>query len=235
MKKLLMILPFLLISPTSFAEELSGLQGEPEATEKAEAMVEAMGGLHIWKEIKGIRFVNRWWHIDHKDTRIQDEIIDVTQSSTFFEMKSETYNQKRAYTPHSWWVIRNGEITVRDEAYSAQNAKRALFNLFRIAHGIATDSPKYQVSLNEEGWLEFGLPGGEVVTSVRLNAWNEPVIWKTANFRYTYGPMKRFGNVRVPNWAVYDEGLYRYEMISLETMTENPDPSVFEIPEEYRE
>lgn len=45
--------------------------------------------------------------------------------------------------------------------------------------------------------------------------------------------MKQFGNLRVPNWAVYENGITRYEMISLEGSDQAPDPSLFKVPAEF--
>lgn len=44
----------------------------------------------------------------------------------------------------------------------------------------------------------------------------------------------RFGNLRVPNWAVYENGTTMYEMISLKGSKQPPDPSLFQPPPEYR-
>jgi hypothetical protein len=56
----------------------------------------------------------------------------------------------------------------------------------------------------------------------------------TPEYRYTLGPLKRFGNLRVPAWGVYDNGTTRYEMISLSGDSKPPDPSVFLPPREFR-
>jgi hypothetical protein len=67
-----------------------------------------------------------------------------------------------------------------------------------------------------------------------LNAKKEPRVWATTQYRYTFGPMKRFGNLRVPNWAVYENGVTLYEMISLKGSNKPPDLSLFQPLPEYR-
>jgi hypothetical protein len=44
--------------------------------------------------------------------------------------------------------------------------------------------------------------------------------------------MKQFGNLRVPNWAVYENGVTMYEMISLIGSNQSPDLSLFSPPAE---
>jgi hypothetical protein len=46
--------------------------------------------------------------------------------------------------------------------------------------------------------------------------------------------MKGFGNLRVPDWAVYENGTTLYEMISLKGSNMPPDPSLFKPPPEYK-
>jgi hypothetical protein len=47
--------------------------------------------------------------------------------------------------------------------------------------------------------------------------------------------MKRFGNLRVPDWAVYENGITRCQMISLTGSNQAPDEGLFMPPEEFRE
>jgi hypothetical protein len=83
--------------------------------------------------------------------------------------------------------------------------------------------------------LELYGPDGIMHGWIILNARKEPLVWATTQYRYTFGPMKRFGNLRVPNWAVYENGGTMYEMISLEGSNQPPDPSLFQPHPEYRE
>ena len=74
-----------------------------------------------------------------------------------------------------------------------------------------------------------------IPTWIILNARKEPLVWATTQYRYTFGPMKRFGNLRVPDWAVYGNGTTRYQMISLQGSHHPPDLSLFSAPADYPE
>ncbi len=43
--------------------------------------------------------------------------------------------------------------------------------------------------------------------------------------------MNQFGNLRVPQWAVYENGITRYEMISFKGSDKAPHPSLFMPPD----
>ena len=83
--------------------------------------------------------------------------------------------------------------------------------------------------------VEYEIKGkGDRRFWVILNARKEPLVKATTAYRYTFGPMKRFGNLRVPAWGVYGNGFTLFEMISLEGDTHPPDPSMFQPPPEFR-
>lgn len=80
---------------------------------------------------------------------------------------------------------------------------------------------------------EFLRPDGVRHGWILLNARKEPVVWATTQYRYTFGPMKQFGNLRVPNWGVTGDGAVTYEMISLMGDSQRPDSSLFVPPQRF--
>ena len=74
-------------------------------------------------------------------------------------------------------------------------------------------------------------PGGWII----LNSRKEPVIWATTNYVYVMGPLKRFGNLLVSDWATTNNGLVRYQMVSLTGSNQRPDLALFARPEEHRQ
>jgi hypothetical protein len=242
--KTVVILFFALILQWSsiFAQEkMSGVRGDPEAIVEAEAMVETMGGMEIWIQLKSVHFVHEWWPFHRVDSYIENEILDLTGPRSWVEMKSEIYHRLRAYSPeYKYWSVLNGEFSYAgDEAFN--NAmERAPYSIYRIARGIAIGDPFYEVRFGKgdipgSQRLEFYGPDGQIHGWIILNARKEPLVWATTQYRYTFGPMKRFGNLRVPNWAVYENGTTLYEMISLIGSNLSPDLSLFQPPPEYRE
>ena len=53
------------------------------------------------------------------------------------------------------------------------------------------------------------------------------MIWATTQYIYVFGPLARFGNLKVPNWATTSNGLVRYEMVSLTGSDERPGLDLF--------
>jgi hypothetical protein len=67
-----------------------------------------------------------------------------------------------------------------------------------------------------------------------LNARKEPIVKAQTRYRYTLGPLKRFGNLWVPAWGVYGNGYTRYQMISLKGDNQAPDSTLFLPPTQFR-
>jgi hypothetical protein len=241
MKRRLLILVtfFLLARPIWAQEEAKGVRGEPDAITAAEAMVESMGGMDIWAQLQSVHFVHDWSPYNRKDVYRENEILDLTGPRSWVDMRSEVYHRVRAYSPENrYWNVINGEFAYASEERFQASMKRAPFSLYRIARGIAIGDPYYEVTFADgdipgSRQLEFSGPDGVRGGFIILNARKEPIVWATNEYRYTFGPMAQFGNLRVPNWAIYDNGGTRYEMVSLTGSNEPPDPELFVPPAEF--
>jgi len=237
---LMLVLMIMFLSLPGVAQESTkGIRGDPAAVAEAEAMVESMGGMEIWGQLKSVHFVHEWFPWYRVDSYIENEILDLTGPRSWVEMKSEIYHRVRAYSPeHKYWNVVNGEFSYASEESFKNAMERAPYSIYRIARGIAIGDQYYEVLFGEgdihrSRRLEFYGPDGEMHGWIILNARKEPLVWATTQYRYTFGPMKRFGNLRVPNWAVYENGITIYEMISLTGSNQQPDSSLFVPPAEF--
>ncbi len=223
------------------AQELTGLRGDPAAIADAEKMVEAMGGLAIWRELEGVHFVHEWDIFDRPDIYLENEILDLTGPRSYVTMESEIYNRVRAYSPeYGYWNVVNGEFSYASDQAYANAMERAPYSIYRLARAIARGDSFYSVQFGPmRGMpgttaLEFRGPDGEIHGWILLNTRKEPVVWATTQYSYSFGPLQRFGNLRVPRWAMTGGGRVRYEMVSLTGSSERPDLSLFAPPPEFR-
>jgi len=219
---------------TGFAE---GLRGDPTAIADAHAMVEKMGGIAIWASLESVHFVHEWDFVNRPDRYLENEILDMTGPRSWVKMESEIFNYVRAYSPeYGRWSITDGEFARASDEALANSLERAPFSIYRLARKIARDDEALEVRYGAiEGVggplaLEFagadGVPRGWIVLNVR----KEPVIWATLQYVYVFGPLARFGNLLVPNWATTNNGLVRYEMVSLTGSNSRPDLALFAEP-----
>jgi hypothetical protein len=222
------------------AEKPEGLRGDPAAIADAESMVETMGGMTIWRELQSVHFVHEWDIFNRPDIYLEHEILDLTGPRSHVTMESEIYSRERAYSPeHRYWNIINGEFSfANDEAF--ENAmERAPYNMYRLARAVARGDSYYHVQhgpmrdMPGTQALEFRGPDDQIHGWILLNLRKEPIVWATTQYIYIFGPLKRFGNLLVPNWAVTGGGRVRYEMVSLTGSNTPPDPDLFVPPSEF--
>jgi hypothetical protein len=228
-------------SDQSAAQELQGLRGDPDAIRHAEAMVEQMGGMAIWRELKNVHFVHEWDIAQRTERYLENEILDLTGPRSYVTMESETFSRLRAYSPeYRYWNVINGEFAFADQDAFINAMERAPYSIYRLARVIARGDEQYALKfgsipgLPDIQAIEFSGPDGEARGWIALNVRNEPILWATTQYVYTFGPLKRFGNLRVPNWATTGNGQVRYEMVSLTGSSQALDISLFEVPAEFR-
>lgn len=218
-----------------------GIRGDSAAIADAEAMVETMGGKAIWAQLKSVHFVHEWYPWNRVDSYVENEILDLTGPRSWASRKSEVNHAIRAYSPEGRrWSVNNGAFAFASAEDLAEDLARAPFNFYRLVRAVATGDPYYEIRFGPGDIpgtrrLEFAGPSGALGGWVILNARKEPIVKATTEYRYTLGPLKRFGNLRVPAWGVYENGTTRYEMISLTGDGKPPDASLFLPPPGSRE
>ncbi len=215
-----------------------GLRGDPAAIADAKAMVRTMGGEAVWKELESVHFVHEWDIVNRHERYLENEILDLTGPRSWVQMESETYSRVRAYSPeHGYWSITDGEFEYGSDESLARAMERAPYSIYRLARSIARDEGDLEIRYGHmEGIsnipaLEFAGPDGEARGWIIINARKEPMIWATTQYVYVFGPLERFGNLYVPNWATTSNGLVRYEMVSLTGSDEQPELALFAPPE----
>lgn len=222
-------------------DKTTSVRGEPEAIAEALAMVDAMGGRAIWAQLKSLHFVHEWYPWHRVDTYVENEILDLTGPRSRADRKSEINHAIRAYSPEGRrWTVNNLKFAYGSKEELESDLQRAPFNFYRLVRAVAVGDPYYEVRSGEGDIpgtrrLEFYGPKGDLGGWVILNARKEPIVKATTEYRYTLGPLKRFGNIRVPAWGVYDNGATRYEMLSLTGDSQPPESSLFLPPPEFRE
>jgi len=235
----ILVLALLLAVAFTNAAAADGLRGNVEAIADARAMVEKMGGAAIWANLETVHFVHEWDIVNRPDRYLENEVLDLTGPRSWVTMKSETYDRVRAYSPeHGYWSTTGGEFSRGSDEALANAIERAPYSIYRLARSIARNDDSLDVQFGEiDGIagppaLEFRDSDGVAHGWLLLNVRKEPVIWATTQYVYVFGPLARFGNLLVPNWATTSNGLVRYEMVSLTGSGTRPDLSLFVPPGE---
>ncbi|MCJ7556663.1 MAG: hypothetical protein MUP90_07085 [Gammaproteobacteria bacterium] len=122
MKKfLLSLLSTIVWTTCSHAE--TGMRGDPEAPADAVAMVETMGGISVWSQMKSIHFVHEWYPWNRADSYVENATINLTGPRSYADRKSEINHSIRAYSPEGKrWDLKNSELVFANETALAPAA-----------------------------------------------------------------------------------------------------------------
>ncbi|NAS12156.1 hypothetical protein [Poritiphilus flavus] len=191
----------------------------------------SMGGKELWKQLKVLKFQHIWYP-SNRESYVEDEIIDLTATRSWVKMKSEVFERIRAYSPEfGYWSITNGKFA-QGSVESMENAlKRGPFNMYRIIAAIAREDKRYEFKMEK---TEVG--GAKKIAvyyqqeyggGITINYLGEPIVWETLQYKYTFGPMESYGNLRHPKWALYNNGSFRYEMVFLVGSSTGVDVNTF--------
>ena len=229
---------FLIVLSLFFSNVIAeGLLGDPAAIADARAMVDKMGGISVWKDLEKVHFVHEWDIANRHERYLENEVLDLTGGRSWVTMQSENYDRVRAYSPeHGYWSMTNGAFARGSDESLANAMERAPYSIYRLARNIARDDESLEVRFGElasvPGFpaLEFADTDGTARGWIILNARKEPIIWATTQYVYVFGPLERFGNLWVPNWATTSNGLVRYEMVSLSGSNTKPELDLFAPP-----
>lgn len=230
-------LTVLIVASLAAQASVAELRGDPAAIAEAEAMVQSMGGAAIWTELQSLVLVHEWFASDRIDAYVEHETLDLTGPRSRADRKSEIRHAIRVYSPEGkGWRMQNGEISYGSEEELQRDLRRAPFNFYRLVKGVAVGDSFYEVRFGpgdvpDTRRIEFYGPDGALGGWVILNARKEPLVKATPEYRYTLGPLQRFGNLRIPAWGVYDNGYTLYQMISATGDRKPPELPIFRAPD----
>jgi hypothetical protein len=123
-----------------------GIRGDPAAIADAEAMVETMGGMTIWAQVKSVHFVHEWYPWNRVDSYVEDEVLDLTAPRSWVSRKSEVNHAIRAYSPEGRrWTVTNGVFALASAEALESDLRRAPFNFYRLVKAVAAGDPFYEV------------------------------------------------------------------------------------------
>jgi hypothetical protein len=107
----------LLVPLAAAGDEQAGMRSDPAAVADARAMVEAMGGLEIWREVESVHFVHEW----------------------------DIANRQDRYREHDYWSITNGEFARGSAEQLANAMERAPYSIYRLARAVARDDAELEI------------------------------------------------------------------------------------------
>lgn len=187
----------------------------PSAEQRRDALLDAMGGAAVWREVIGARIT-----ATHYSTQTKQPYRNVIWNDfRHFRLRIEANNRELTrvfdYDGDAGW--RDDGVNVTPIAAARVADERAWWhaNVYRTLHRLALPDPGLSVRLLEPDRLAVIEQGRGLLVWFRLNSAGEPLQFGTdVNAPgTTFGPLAAHASgARYPRWGTDADGSWRYEV-----------------------
>ncbi len=200
MLKWIQILLLAFLSPPATAS--------PAASERVESMLEALGGREIWASARTLYLTERARHAVYGDGIVATHWRNLEAPGERMRWDGDHIDFEMAWTSQQGWVRRGGDL--RDLKPAELNTRRLAWpgDLFVLLHRLATNDKTLTIALDGSSIIVTD-PAGTRIARLQLTNRDEISVWEKAAEHpamFLFGPYRRFGEVRFPDWSAISNG-----------------------------
>lgn len=186
----------------------------------ADRMLEQLGGIDMWRESNTLYLKERIWSHTFPETVEQQIWRDLQYPRTRFHLKSESLDRVRAWdSQQGWGRLETGKFYGFDSQRIQNEIAIWKRNLLTLCFAIANQHDTIQLKLLNERSFQVLEQDGSVLCQIELDVNGAPIRWSSSGGpeaeTYIYGPLKAFGEYRLPAWWTYEQGHWRYELLEV--------------------
>ncbi len=197
-----------------------------EPAELGEKLLNALGGEAAWKDVRAVHNTAVNHHPQARLPYIQEYWYFTGAPKHVVKINNHDMNRMRAYTEDGGWSMLRGEVN----PFSAKRHTNELMSwrrsLYRKIFLLANRSPDLRLAMGSDGSLEF-YDNELFIGWMKINENGSPTRHGGTESRdiYTdFEELAQFGNIFWPMGGK-DESGWRFEMLSIEALDEEPDIS----------
>ncbi len=212
------------------AAHAQGMQGDTAAVAMARRLIARMGGDSIWSRANWVYARERAWSAS-RDSAFDAQFWRRTDApAEWGRLKSSEIDREHAWTATSGWERREGRLTVYDRAEMQAVLGWWPGEIYVMYVRFARNDPGLRlVSTGPRSFRVLDDADGEHLGEFHVASSGELVRWVHRHgsnaVEYIYGPLKRIGNVSVPDWGALSSGAFRFYYTDFRLSETAPDVS----------
>lgn len=197
---------------------MADLQGDEAAIALANRMITAMGGHEVWANAV-------WMHVRERSSAanqpnpIAHEAwrgLQVQQARYLSENQDVSYVQ--AWDLDGGWRIRDGEFQQFDAERLGQETSFWHREIYTMYHRFAVGDPALRLISTEDNAFRIEhTQTGKPLGSFSVSAEGGVLVWSSGDtdfdVTYVYGPLKSFGEIKLPAWGAQTNGFWRFNYL----------------------
>jgi len=216
------LLAALACGPAAAAEPR--LQGDPQAVEAIERMIERLGGRAVWSRARTLYVEYDGWRTRPNEPVVERAWRDLTEPRQRAEYEGRSFLTVYGLSPTQNWVSRDGKVERFDEERHAGAVERYPFGFYSSLRTFAVADPRVRLTWQEPDRVIVRTADGRERGWWQIDSTGAPVLWGAGSgddaIEYVYGPVREFGTVNFPAWGASTDGWWRWDYVRIDVSTE---------------
>lgn len=216
------VILLLALLPAAQALAQSPAPAAPTAEQRRDALLDAMGGATVWRQVIGARITATHYSTQ---TRLPYRNViwnDFRRFRLHIEASNRDLTRVFDYDGDTGWRYDGTSVTALPADAVAQERGWWTANVYRTLHRLSVPDPALSVRLLDADRLAVFEEGKGLLAWFRLDPRGEPLQFGTdaAAPGTTFGPLSTHASgARYPRWGTDSSGSWRYEVHDAEFST----------------
>ncbi|NVJ98846.1 MAG: hypothetical protein HWE25_11880 [Alphaproteobacteria bacterium] len=194
------------------------LKGDEKAISLAHEMLDAMGGRDVWSNAVWMHVVERSYSPSQKKALRHEAWRGLQVEKARYTTANEDIAYEQAWDADAGWRIRNGEYQQFDEERHRLETDFWYREIYTMYHRLAAGDPALTLTLNgDRGFRVADVNSGAPLGSFTISAEGGVLVWSSGDSEfdvtYVYGPLRSFGQIRLPEWGAQTNGGWRFNYV----------------------
>lgn len=200
-------------------------QESDQAIAAANRLIDSVGGRTVWAKARSLYVKELAF-----PRRIQGPVTaefwrDLEQPAYRSHLTGPGLDRVEVRDEKRGWRVRNGQFSWMTQEQLRTEAAGWRQEPYTIYHRLARRDPALRLELTAENQLEIFDQSGHKLCWFVLDAAGAPIKWGNifdgrVN-EHLYGPVKRFGEFKMPAWGTSTDGSWRFEYVEIR-LSEKP-------------
>lgn len=203
---------------------------QDSSSEMVDMLLNQVGGRDVWAELEMIHLKETTWFMQLDEAVEQEIWVDLTSPRVRFHLKSTSMDRVRAHTDMAGWgLLESGKYYEFTPERLKNDVEEWNIGMYRTLMRLARNDKEIKTSVEHSSRLVVSDSDGQQLCWFELGANGRPLSWDNGSSKNLFGPMKQFGEIRMPAWGVSEDGSWNFEYLVFEPV-KDPSTITFDSP-----